>query len=63
MWFTLSKHSYVVPASAIESGSGRIAEEKKKDAQLRAKAPGKEARVAKQKALMVKMAKSAKINA
>eukprot|EP00443_Scrippsiella_acuminata_P041142 CAMPEP_0115350638 /NCGR_PEP_ID=MMETSP0270-20121206/96570_1 /TAXON_ID=71861 /ORGANISM="Scrippsiella trochoidea, Strain CCMP3099" /LENGTH=153 /DNA_ID=CAMNT_0002772739 /DNA_START=62 /DNA_END=524 /DNA_ORIENTATION=+ len=59
----LMSFSSALPASAIESGAGRIAEEKKKDSEMRSKAPSKEARVAKQKALMEKMKANAKIAA
>mmetsp|Transcript_13022 Transcript_13022/g.32813 ORF Transcript_13022/g.32813 Transcript_13022/m.32813 type:complete len:143 (+) Transcript_13022:63-491(+) len=59
----LLSFSSALPASAIESGANRVAEEKKTDSAKRSQAPSREQRVAKQKALMEKMASTAKIAA
>merc|ERR1719168_141088 len=59
----LVSFSSALPASAIEAGTNRVADEKKLDAEKRANAPTREQRMAKQKALMAKMAANAKIAA
>merc|ERR1711920_323672 len=57
----LVSFSSALPASAVESGASRIAEEKRKDAQARANAPTKAQRMAKQTELMKKISGKAKI--
>ena len=57
----LVSFSSALPASAVESGASRVADEKRKDAVARANAPTKEQRMAKQNELMKKISSKAKI--